>query len=318
MPVGVDAGVFAAGDLNGDNRPDLVYGSNGFTGGVSAFLNASPVSGGALGLVSAASLVAGPASPGSIVTAYGNNLADASGSESGPNLPLSLEGTKVILYAPGYTSASSALVRSAVHQAIVRQAQPEVPRREGAGVGVPFSYAAPLFFVSSSQVNFYVPDDVPEGNAMVGVTSGSGVTSIGALEIKKVAPALFFMNAGRTVAANALRVTPNNVQTYEDVVTYDPGSGTFVAKPVDFGPEGDQIYLIAYGTGFRNRSSLSNVEMTVGGISVSPAFVGKQGTEPGLDQVNVLLPRSLAGRGEVPIEMTVDGVKANTVKIITK
>jgi hypothetical protein len=40
-----------------------------------------------------------------------------------------------------------------------------------------------------------------------------------------------------------------------------------------------------------------------------------QGQYPGLDQVNVRLPRSLAGRGEVNIALTVDGKAANTVTV---
>jgi uncharacterized protein (TIGR03437 family) len=35
----------------------------------------------------------------------------------------------------------------------------------------------------------------------------------------------------------------------------------------------------------------------------------------GLDQVNILLPRSLAGRGAVNIETTVDGQIANTISV---
>jgi uncharacterized protein (TIGR03437 family) len=43
----------------------------------------------------------------------------------------------------------------------------------------------------------------------------------------------------------------------------------------------------------------------------APGFVG-------LDQSNVRLPRSLAGRGEVDVVMTVDGKAANTVKVVIK
>ena len=41
-----------------------------------------------------------------------------------------------------------------------------------------------------------------------------------------------------------------------------------------------------------------------------------QGESPGLDQVNIgPLPRSLAGRGELDIVLTVDGRAANTVTV---
>ena len=38
----------------------------------------------------------------------------------------------------------------------------------------------------------------------------------------------------------------------------------------------------------------------------------------GLDQVNLLLPRSLAGRGDVDVALTVDGKAANIVRINIK
>jgi uncharacterized protein (TIGR03437 family) len=36
---------------------------------------------------------------------------------------------------------------------------------------------------------------------------------------------------------------------------------------------------------------------------------------PGLDQINLYVPRSLAGAGEVPVVLTVDGVTANVVTV---
>jgi len=43
---------------------------------------------------------------------------------------------------------------------------------------------------------------------------------------------------------------------------------------------------------------------------------GAQGDFAGLDQINLSIPRSLAGRGEVDLELTVDGVRANTVRLL--
>jgi uncharacterized protein (TIGR03437 family) len=44
-------------------------------------------------------------------------------------------------------------------------------------------------------------------------------------------------------------------------------------------------------------------------------FAGAQGTLAGLDQVNVQLPRSLAGRGEVDVVLMADGKTANVVRV---
>jgi uncharacterized protein (TIGR03437 family) len=44
-------------------------------------------------------------------------------------------------------------------------------------------------------------------------------------------------------------------------------------------------------------------------------YAGAQGGFVGLDQVNVRLQRSLAGRGDTDIILTVDDKRANTVKV---
>jgi uncharacterized protein (TIGR03437 family) len=44
-------------------------------------------------------------------------------------------------------------------------------------------------------------------------------------------------------------------------------------------------------------------------------FAGSQGTFTGLDQANILIPPSLAGRGDVDVVLTVDNRTSNTVKV---
>jgi uncharacterized protein (TIGR03437 family) len=44
----------------------------------------------------------------------------------------------------------------------------------------------------------------------------------------------------------------------------------------------------------------------------------EQGAFAGLDQINALLPTNLSGRGEVDVEVTVDGQSANTVRLSLK
>ncbi len=93
----------------------------------------------------------------------------------------------------------------------------------------------------------------------------------------------------------------------------------FVATPIDLGPESDNVFLILFGTGLRNRSSLSGVSVKIGGVDAQVQYAGPQPIFPGLDQVNALIPRSLVGRnGEVDVELIVDGVSANKVKIVIK
>jgi uncharacterized protein (TIGR03437 family) len=60
------------------------------------------------------------------------------------------------------------------------------------------------------------------------------------------------------------------------------------------------------------------VSVRVGGVAAQSPFAGAQGEFVGLDQVNALLPRSLAGRGEMDVELVVDGQGANAVKVNVK
>ena len=94
------------------------------------------------------------------------------------------------------------------------------------------------------------------------------------------------------------------------------------ARPIDLGPDlgsnSDQVFLVLYGTGFRFRSSLANVTARIGGEVATVHFAGAQGDFAGLDQVNIQIPRSLIGRGEVSLVLTVDGLQANIVKIHIK
>lgn len=73
-----------------------------------------------------------------------------------------------------------------------------------------------------------------------------------------------------------------------------------------------------FGTGMRNVSSLAAASLTIGGTNTELLYVGTQGDFVGLDQINVRLPRSLIGRGEMDVTLTMDGKVANTVRISVK
>ena len=47
-------------------------------------------------------------------------------------------------------------------------------------------------------------------------------------------------------------------------------------------------------------------------------FAGAQGALAGLDQINVRLPRSLSGRGDVEVFLTVDGNQTNPARLTLK
>src|SRR5262249_60852571 len=121
------------------------------------------------------------------------------------------------------------------------------------------------------------------------------------------------------VAGVRLRVKAGGRRSFDRVGRFATGQTRFVAEPIDLGPDQgaatDQVFLVMFATGLRNRSGLSNVSVKLGGVSAEALYAGPQGSFAGLDQLNVMLPRSLAGRGELEVTVTVDGKQANPLKV---
>jgi uncharacterized protein (TIGR03437 family) len=146
---------------------------------------------------------------------------------------------------------------------------------------------APLFYISPGQVNFLLPAGVALGQARVAIFNGPVLRSTARIQVDAIAPALFTRDAsGKGLAA-----------------------GTTVLV-------GDTVYVTLYGTGIRNRTALSAVSATIGGVNARVDFAGAQGQFVGLDQVNLAVPREVAGRGAVDVILTVGSRAANPVQVI--
>jgi uncharacterized protein (TIGR03437 family) len=179
---------------------------------------------------------------------------------------------------------------------------------------------APLLFVSPNQVNYQIPAGITAGAATVAITGGDGKTSTGIVLVNKVAPSLFAANsdAQGVAAAYAVRVKADGSQSNEPIAQFDAALNRFVARPLDLGAEDEQVYLVLFGTGLRGRNSLSSVIATIGGAYGEVSFAGAHTEFAGVDQVNVLLPRSLIGRGIVDVLLTVEAQMANPVRVNIK
>lgn len=175
--------------------------------------------------------------------------------------------------------------------------------------------SAPLYLASPGQINYLVPDSVALGKATVTVTSGS-LTNSGPLLVSNVAPAIITANGtGKGVpAAQVVRVTSAGAATYESPFASGGNPPSFVTSPIRLSGT-DQVYLTLYATGIRRHSG-NPVIATAGGVRVPVLYAGAQSQFPGLDQINLgPLPQSLVGKGEVDVNITVDGVPANTVRL---
>ena len=212
----------------------------------------------------------------SIASAFGAGLALRTEAAPSAVLPLSLGGTSIQI-------------------------------RDGAGVTKP----ATLSYASAGQLNFVVPAGLASGVATVKIQPEGGAEISASVNIASVAPAVFTLNAGGLAAALVLRVKEDGTRVTEQVYQVDSG-GAVVAKPIELGPATEQVYLLLFGTGIRQGS---NARVTVGGVNAPVIYAGAQGEFPGLDQVNALLPRSLAGKGSLAIEVNVSGVAAGVARV---
>jgi uncharacterized protein (TIGR03437 family) len=163
-----------------------------------------------------------------------------------------------------------------------------------------------------------LPEGTAAGRATVAVRKQDGATVSGTIVVTPTAPGLFSANAtGQGVGyINAIRVDSAGVQTPLTVFTFDQTQQAIVASPLSLGGPTDAVYLILAGTGIRGIKALTNVSAQVGGTAVPATYAAAQGQYPGLDQVNIgPLPRTLAGRGEINLYLTVDGNRSNTVTL---
>jgi uncharacterized protein (TIGR03437 family) len=179
---------------------------------------------------------------------------------------------------------------------------------------------APLSMVSPTQINYQLPAGTPVGDTLVIVTNENGEVAAEQIRVNTVAPGLFTIDgSGKGVAAGILlRLKSNGVQSYEPIAEFNPALNKLVARPIDLGPPADQIFLILSGTGIRYRSSLSTIHGMLAGITTQVVYAGPQSGLPGLDQLQLRVPRDLIGRGEIDVEVWVDGQQANMVKIKVK
>jgi uncharacterized protein (TIGR03437 family) len=133
------------------------------------------------------------------------------------------------------------------------------------------------------------------------------------ITLTRIAPGLFVTDGEAPfVKANVIKVA-NGIQTVQ--LPYQLVGGILRALPVDLGGANDVVVLVLYGTGLRGRTSLNQVTATIGGAAAPVAYAGPQGQFPGLDQINVTVPRSLIGRGLVDVVVTVEGQATNVGRI---
>jgi uncharacterized protein (TIGR03437 family) len=196
-----------------------------------------------------------------------------------------------------------------------------VPSQEAATIvdvidNTGFGRPAPLLYASPTQINFEIPEGTATGTASLVIIAADKTASYGSITIDTVAPGLFSADGTGTSAAAGVAWLrhPDGSQSSSYLFNCSPAQGCSPI-PLDLGGPGDVAWIELYGTGIRGRSSLNSVTCTFGGTTGQVSYVGAQGQFAGEDQVDVILPKSLAGTGQVNVKLTVDGKSANTVTV---
>ena len=236
----------------------------------------APAAASAPATVSAASGTS-PVAPGSIVSIYGTDLANSVAWATIQPLPISLGNVEVTITDSAGATAS-----------------------------------LPLFYVSQTQINAEIPSSVHAGQAQVTVMTPSGPVS-GAATIAAVAPGLFSANAtGKDVAAAQFVVAnPDGSQTQSYI--FQCGAGAISCVPLGLNLTAGPAALVLWGTGVRNITDLSQVTVTVGNLTLPATYAGPAPGFTGLDQINVMLPASLAGTGIANISVSAAGAVSNVL-----
>lgn len=154
--------------------------------------------------------------------------------------------------------------------------------------------AAPLLYISATQINFQIPYELAPGSANLVVKSWGQSASIG-FTIQTAAPGIY------VDAQNGHIVPSESVAAGSIIGFYVTGAG-FVTPAEATGN------VPSAGT-----TPVPNlpVTVTIGGVAVPPAYLGIPSWSVGVLQINVTVPTSLAA-GDQPVVVDIGGVKSKT------
>jgi uncharacterized protein (TIGR03437 family) len=166
--------------------------------------------------------------------------------------------------------------------------------------------AAPIYFVSGTQLNVQAPDDLPLGNNVpVSVTTSKGSSQVAMANVQQVSPGLFVYGATRHVAAQHADYSGVGPPGLLPGATFTP------ARPGEV--------IIIYGTGFGATDPPTKAGETVAGgpriaapvrVRIAGVEAGTEGylSGAGLYQLNVTVPESLPD-GDHSVEAEIAGLR---------
>ena len=184
---------------------------------------------------------------------------------------------------------------------------------EISGLSLQFSggIRAPLFFASSTQINFQVPWELGnQSQSMLAATLDSAASTAQTVSVAPVAPAIFTTNASGSgqgaILGTSYRLvdSTNPVAAGSYVLIYCTGLGAVGNQPATGSPApSDPLAWSATPT------------VTIGGAAANVQFSGLAPGYVGLYQVNAQVPAGSVTGSSVPVVISMNGVTSNTVTI---
>jgi len=168
---------------------------------------------------------------------------------------------------------------------------------------------APLYFVSSGQINFVVPNATESGRQTVEVLNGANVIASGTVNVWEVFPAL--ASSDTTPTSQAIAQNQN----------------FSINSQASRAARGEIIQLYATGCGATNpvvtdglaptalSPATARTEAFVANLPAVVQFAGAHPQFPGICQVNVTVPNQPFVTGQVPLFITVGGIASNPVSV---
>jgi uncharacterized protein (TIGR03437 family) len=214
-------------------------------------------------IVNAASFVAGPLSPGELISIFGTNLGPTSG----------------ILFTPDNGHVDTTLDDTVVMFNNTR---------------------APLIFVSSSQINAIVPYEVASNSSVLVSVIHSGITTTSFnAAVAATAPGIFsaFQTGNGQGAILNSNLSPNNQSNPAPkgsvVSIYATGEGVLTPQPATGSMSGPSLPL---------PKPIANVSVTIGGQPADISYAGEAPTlVSGVLQVNAKIPNNIASGNQIVV-----------------
>jgi uncharacterized protein (TIGR03437 family) len=175
--------------------------------------------------------------------------------------------------------------------------------------------AAPLFYVSATQINALVPGQISTGSVTVQVKRGDGSSVTEGVSVAAVSPGIFYgLLPGSSAAVGAIL----HAKDFSSITTANPAVA------------GEYLAIFSTGLGALSQTiatgaippsppptTLATPTVTIGGLTAPVSYSGLAAKLAGVYQVNVQVPSGVPS-GAQPVLLTISGVPSNTVTLQAK